>query len=192
MLTLRKMFSRSLVASAARQDGNDGLDGLAVEGLGLFEAGRGEAADDFRDFSDAGLRVAGVFAFGREGEVEVGAGLETRALFEHGAEVFIGGAGVGGGFEHDELAAAEMGGEGFAGLDDVRDVGFAILVERSGHADDGGFNGAPAGEIGGGGEAAGGDLFGDGFRGDVMDVGAAGVEGFDLVGVDVEAQDGDA
>ena len=165
------------------------VDGLGVElGDGL-EAGGGVAADDLGDGGDDAVGVAGVFALGAEGEVEVGAGLEAAALLEHGAELAVGGAGVGGGFQADEHALAQVGGDGLAGVGDVGDVGLAVLVEGGGHADDDGLHAGADGEVVGGAEVAGLDLLGDALGGDVLDVALAGVHGVDLAAVDVDARD---
>lgn len=79
----------------------------------------------------------------------------------------------------------------FAGFEDVADVRLTVLVEGGGHADQDGFDLGDAGEVGGGFEGAGFADRGD-LRGlDMLDVGAARVDGVDLRRVDVEAEDGD-
>ena len=177
------------LGGAAAADGHEGVDGLGIElGDGL-EAGGGVAADDLGDGGDDAVGVAGVLALGAEGEVEVGAGLEAAALLEHGAELAVGGAGIGGGFEADEHALAQMRGDGAAGVGDVGDVGLTVLVEGRGHADDDGVHAVAHGEIVGGAEVTAFDLLGDAFGGDVLDVALAGVHGLDLAAVDVDARD---
>jgi len=49
------------------------------------------------------VRIARIFAFGREGQMEIPPGFETRTHLEHFAQVLVGRAGIGGGFQHHEL-----------------------------------------------------------------------------------------
>ncbi len=152
-------------------------------------------------------RVAGVFALGGEGYKdagEVGVGLGGRgavglvaedgvavALDRRGDDLF-GGAGVGGAFEDDELAGVEVGGDGGHGALDVAHVGgVAVVLEGCGDADEDGVELGDAGEVCGGREAVG-VGGGDVGCGDAEDVAFAAGESGDLVGVDVEAEDGEA
>ena len=98
-------------------DGDDFVDGLLVEGDGDFAGDFVDAADEFGDGLGGGVFSAGVFAFGGEGEEEVGAAAQAAGL-EQGQDDFAGGAGIGGGFEDDELSGAEAAGDfvgGFCG-----------------------------------------------------------------------------
>lgn len=121
--------------------------------------------------------------------MKLAAGFQARAGFEDSAEIFIGRAGVGGGFEDDENAFAQMRGNTAAGVEDVGDVGLAILVEGRGDANDDGINFLDTGKVNGGGEAAGRDLLLDGRGFNVLDVGIAGIAGGDLFIIDVEPED---
>ena len=180
------------LGDAAGGDGHEGLDRDGIEGDGLGQAGGGEAADDLGDGGDHALGIARVFALGGEGQVEIRARLEAGALLQHRAQVLVGGAGVGGGFQHDEGPFFQVGGHGLAGVGDVGDVRLAVLVERGGDADDDGAHVLDPGEVGGGGEGL---LVHHGLdvgAGDVLDVAAAAVEGVDLALVDVQAEDGGA
>ena len=126
MLTQRKMFSSSLAISAARVEltGNDARDNLRVKPLRGAAARRIYAADDFGNLRQAKLFVAGIFAFGRKGEKEIARdifrfrggsdGAVQAALFEDGQHKLFGGAGIGRGFENDQLAPLQMGLDGDA------------------------------------------------------------------------------
>ena len=176
------------LGGAAAAHGHEGVDGLGVElGDGL-KAGGGVAADDLGDAGDDAVRVARVLALGAEGQVEVGAGLEAAALFEHGAELAVRGAGVGGGFQADEHPLVQVRGDGAARVGDVGDVRLAVLVQRRGHADDDGLDIGADREVVGGAEVAAPDLLGDALGGDVLDVALAGVHGLHLAAIHVDAR----
>ena len=78
--------------------------------------------------------VAGVHALRRKGQEKVHAALEA-ALFQNGAQHFLGGAGVGGGFQNDEHIAVHMGHDAFRGGAHVADIGLLMLVKRRRHGD---------------------------------------------------------
>ena len=118
-------------------------------------------------------------------ELEGIAGLEARD------DQFFGGAGIGGAFEHNELALMDVGSDGGDGSGDVAEVGLMIAVERSRHADDDGIHFGDIGVVGSGAEA--GllrrlDLLGQ----DAHDVGSAAVEGGYFGFLDIEAGDAEA
>ena len=179
-------------------DGNGAAEDGAVHGGGQFAGFGAASADDLGNVVAGDGFVAGIFALGREGDVDAGlaggAGdLEAAAVagFEQGDDDFFGGAGIGGAFKDDQLALVDVGRDGLDGAGDVAEVGFVVIVERGGDADDDGVHGLDLRVIGGGAEA--GLLrFLDGFRQDADDVGAAGVESADLVLRDVEASDAKA
>ncbi len=83
----------------------DDVDGRIEHGFIQFARDsrtlRRASADDFRRVFGLVARVAGVDSFGREGEMDVASDDEAR-LFEERPEDFVGGPGVGRGFEHDE------------------------------------------------------------------------------------------
>ncbi len=89
------------------------------------------------------------------------------------------------------MVSAEVWEDGVAGGADEGEVWLVVAVERGGDADDDDVGFGDAGEVGGGGERAGGDGGADAVRGDVLDVGVAGVEGVDFALIDVEADDAD-
>ena len=128
MFTQRKMFSSSLDSSATRVEdtGTDVLERAAVERLRHLQARRREAADNLRDGLGVEALVARVLALGAEGQVEVHARLEA-ALLQQRLEHLVGGARVGGGLEHEELALAHVRRQRLAGLDDVAHVRLARL-----------------------------------------------------------------
>ena len=66
---------------------------------------------------------------------------------------FFGGAGVGCALENDQLAGLQMRRDGVGGVGDEAEVGFVILIERGGDADDDGVHLVHAGVVGGGGKA---------------------------------------
>ncbi len=175
---------------AAGADGHQLLDGDAVEGDCLVQTGRGQAADDLGDGGDLAVRIAGILALGREGEVEIGSRDKAGAFFQDSAEFAIGGTGIGGGFQDDERALLQVRGEGAAGIEHVAEVRLAEVVERRGDAEDDGIHLGDAGEIGGGLEISGGEAGGDLRGGHMLDVALAGVDRVGLAGVDIEAEDG--
>ena len=79
-----------------------------------------------------------------------------------------------------------------AGVNDVGNVRFAVLVQRRRHADDHGLHFPDALKVRGGGKAAGLDRLGDGGRFDVFDVALPLVEGGDLGRINVQPQNTDA
>ncbi len=109
-------------------------------------------------------------------------------MFENRQHDFFGGAGVGCTLENHQLSGLEMGREGVCSIGDEAEVGFVILVERSGDADDDGVHRIQAGVVGSGGEAL---LLGspDFFDGDAVDIGFAPGEDVDFARIDVEAGD---
>jgi hypothetical protein len=142
--------------------------------------------------------VAGIFALWREGNVEATvvwcAGyfeVELITGFEARDYEFFSSAGVGGAFEDDELTIFDVGGDGLDGFSDVAEVGFVVVVERGGDADDDGVHLGYVGVVCGGAEAGCLRVL-DGFGQDADDVGAAGVESGDFGGLDVEAGDAEA
>ena len=82
-----------------------------------------------------------------------------------------------------------MGSNSVCSIGDEAEIGFVILVERSGDADDDGVHLNQPGVFGGGGKAL--RLgFLDFFRADAVDVGSTLSEGIDLALINVEAGDG--
>ena len=169
-------------------DGNDGFHDGAVEGLHQFASGRTVTCNDLGNCRSVEGAVAGIFAFGREAEEEIRAGLEAGA-FQDGPDGAVGGAGVGGGFECHQLAGAQGAGDVVAGAGDVGEVGFAVSGQGRGDADDDDVAGAQQTEIGGSREAARVRFGGKGGITDGLDVAFSGGEGLKLGGVDVKACD---
>ena len=174
-------------------DLDDAAEDGAVEGRGELRGYRAAAADHLGDVVAGDGVVARVFALGREGDVDAGLAGGARhfeaqrvAGLEHGDHDFVGGAGVGGALEDDQLVLMNVGGDGGDGAGDVAEVGLVVLVERRGDADDDRVHVGDLGVVRGGAEA--GFLrFLNGGGKDAHDVGAAGVELGDLVGGDIEA-----
>src|SRR5580700_10266729 len=184
---------------AGSADGNDASDDLPVKRDRRAAAGRIDAADDFGNLRQAELLVAGIFALGRKREEEIerhvfvfGAGSDRAAeaaLFENRENEFFGSAGIGGGFENDQLAADEIRLNGFSGVFDVTQVGLAIFVQWRGDANDDGVSFRELGEIGDGVEVAAVHELLDFRLGDVLDVGPAGVQHANFFGIGVESSD---
>ena len=87
-----------------------------------------------------------------------------------------------------KLAGAQVRRNGFGGVGDVAEVGFVILVQRGGDADDDGVHLGQPGIVRGGFEALGAGLLN--FAGqDADDVGTALGQGRDLALIDIEAGD---
>ena len=118
-------------SGAAGRDGHDLLDGGGVESDCLFETLWGVTTNHLGDAADVAVGVAWVFTLGRKGEMKVFAGGKARASFEHVSQLGVGRAGVGGRLEDDKRASLQMGGDRFAGGEDVGDIGFAVLAERA-------------------------------------------------------------
>ena len=165
---------------AGGADRNDARHDLGVKRHGGAAAGWIDAADDLGNLRQAELLVAGIFALGRKGQEEVawnvfalgarGDGAAQTTLFENGKDKFLGGAGIGGGLENDELALLQVRLDGQGGIFDVAQIGLATLIERSGHADDDGVGVLETRKVGGGAEMLAVDeLLDFGLR-DVLDV----------------------
>ena len=82
-------------------DGNDLLEGRAVEGDPGFQACSRVAADDFRDVGGGELGIAGILAFRGIDDEDLGADLEAGG-FDAGDDFLLGGAGVGGAFKAED------------------------------------------------------------------------------------------
>ena len=169
-----------------RRDRHDAAHHLLVEGARQGERFGVVGADHLWDGRRLEGFVARVLALGREGEEEVGPGLEAAAL-EDRLHHIRDGAGIGGRFEHHELAGAEMLGDRLAGLHHVGQVRLAVAVERGRHADDAGVDGADPREIRGRREAAVRDEIAEHLGVEVPDIGDAAGQLLDLAGIDVEA-----
>ncbi len=75
------------------------------------------------------------------------------AGFEQRNNDFLGGAGIGGALQHDQLALVNIGSDGLDGSGHVAQVGLVVLVERGGHADDDRVHLGDFGVVRGGAEA---------------------------------------
>ena len=160
------------LATAAGAD--HGVHERAVERCGALGAVRGEPTDDLRRVLQAVHRVARVDALRREGEVEVHAGHET-GLLQHPTHLGVGGARVGRALEDHEHAGVEMGADALRRPHHGGQVGALVLLQRRRHADDSHVGVGQRGGVGGGAEAAGEEV-GDRGVGDVVHVGATGVQ----------------
>ena len=105
--------------------------------------------------------IARVFAFRGKGEVEIHPRLQPAARLQFRPQVLVGGARVGGRFEHHHRALGQVRRHRPAGLQDVGDVRLAVLVQRRRHANDHRPHLADAAEIGGGRQSAGRRHLGD-------------------------------
>ncbi len=102
-----------------RRDRNGAVEDGRVDGGGQFESYWSATAHDFWNVAAGDRIVAGIFALGRESDVESGAfGVSRHAkaggisLLQQRNNNFLGGAGIGGALQDNELALLEVGGDG--------------------------------------------------------------------------------
>ena len=102
MFTLRKMFSSSFVASAARQDetGTSVLMARPYNALAALQTGRRVTADHLRNHLHLAVRIARVFAFRRKSQMKIRAGLQPGPRFQHRPQILVRRARIGRGFQH--------------------------------------------------------------------------------------------
>jgi len=170
-----------------RRDGNGPRDHVAVEGRGGGKTGRCQPPDDLWHVSEAEVPVVRVFPLGGVGQVEVLSRLQPRG-FEDLPEVTVGGAGVGGGLENDELPPAKVPGDGPARVEHVAHVRLAVAVQGGGHADEDAVDPGQKAEVRRGGEVPV-DLPPKQRRVDVPDIAFPPAQGLDLLFVDIEPGD---
>ena len=182
------MFSVSLTASAVavRGNRNDGLDHALVEGLHKRRRVNAVACHDLGDRRDFKAAVAGILAFGREAEEEIYLRLQA-GLFQYGLDHVVGGAGIGGRFQHDQLAGAQMLGDGACRVRDKGEIRLTVFRQRRRNADDDDIADGKFGKIRSGAEPSARHLAGKGCRRHRLDIGLAVVQALDLLGFDVEA-----
>ena len=101
------------LGGAAVRHGNQSADGARINFLRGGKARGRVAADNFGNVGDVALGIAGVFALRRKREVKILAGFQSRTFFQDGAQFIFRRAGIGRGFEDDELAALQMRRNGF-------------------------------------------------------------------------------
>ena len=107
------------LCGVAAADGNDGVDGLGVEFAGALQAALGQAADDLGYLAQLTFGIAGIFALGREGEMEFLARHQPGAALENLAKFVAGGARVSAGFQADQHAGTQAGGHLTTGVQNV-------------------------------------------------------------------------
>ena len=165
------------------------VDSVAVYFKGDVHGRFVDGTDDLWYCASVEVGVAGVFAFGRVGHVEVFASFESGS-FEDWLHDFVGCAGIGRAFEDDKLTFAEIFGDGAAGLLDVVHVRLAVFGERGWYAEDKGIRLFELLHVAGGVEAAGSDHFLDMLVRDVLEWRFAGIDAIDGVRIDIEAYNG--
>jgi len=110
---------------------------------------------------------------------------EAGVLFQHRDAVFFRATGVDGGFVDDDVAFLQHFADGFARLDERREVGALVFVNRGGYGDDITVAGAQVVEIGCKGQVfCCGEFFRGGFQSEVV----AGFELIDAALVDIETK----
>ena len=138
MLTLRNVFSSSFTISAVcggrHRDHACRWPCRRGRAPACVQAGR-DAADDLGRVAGVELRVARVDALGREREEEVSPTLSPRSS-SSGQDQLLGGAGIGGALEDDELPRPQALGDRLRGGQTMCEVGVLGLAERRRHADD--------------------------------------------------------
>ena len=87
--------------------GHDRVDESTIKSGSHGGAGSGMATDDLGRVAHAKGGVAGVNALGTKGQVEVGARHESTR-FQHGSDLIVRRARIGGGLQDDELPGSEM------------------------------------------------------------------------------------
>lgn len=216
MLTARKSVSRSEqlghLSRGRRCHRHHPVHGLLVKRRGYLQAGRRHAAHHLGRLLHRPVHPARVDALRRIGQEEIHAHpgrstarrllftgrwpLVTESLLQHRQQQFLRRPRIGGRLQHHQHAGMDVAGDGLAGRDQETHVGVAALVERRGHADDGHVAVGQNAVVGGGGEGGGGRMVNgqwcEPVGGDVADVGAALTDGVHFVGVDVDANHGEA
>ena len=136
MLTLRKMFSSSLTSSAASGEETGTSRSTQIE----YSATARSRQAGVRPPTTLG--VVRTVKSVRPGSIRSGdiarwksAPGDQPVALQHRLQHLARGARVGGRLEHDQLAAAQVRADRLGGAGDDRDVRFAVLGERRGHAD---------------------------------------------------------
>ena len=167
------------------------VDHLGVECHPVRQAGGRHAAHHLGDGVHLEGGVARVFPFGREDQIEI---LPHPVLLaQDGQEQFRGGAGVRGGFQGDQLAGSQAGGNLAGGVRHEAQVRLPLRSQGGGHADDQDIRFAQTAQVVGGGKLPG-ALPGreqtrqPGGR-NVLDIGLPPVQAVHLAGIRVKAQD---
>ncbi len=185
-----------------RGDGNGAMEDRTVESASQLRGLRIQSANDLGNVAAGNRGVARIFAFGRKSRKELlsplsagrssAGSLQPVLVFflQNRQHDFFRGAGVSCTLENHQLPGLQMGRDGVCGIGDEAEIGFVILVKRSGDADDDGVHLSDPGVFGCGRKAL---LLGfsDLFRGDAVDVGFTLSEGIDLALIDVEAGHGE-
>ena len=163
-----------------------GGDDLVVEGIDEGgDLGR-QPGGDFPDGGDTVFLVAGVDPLRAVAGEKVNVEREAGGLLQHRHAVFLGGAGVNGGFVDDDIAPLENLADGLAGLDQRGQVGALVFVDRGRHGNDEDVAGAQAFAVRRAAQMRSGPEF---FRLDFEGVILAGLQLGDTPGIDVEADD---
>lgn len=168
-------------------DRDDFFADTGVKGDAGFQTGWGDTADEFGDVPGGESGVAGIFALGGIDDKEILSDGETTGG-DTGDDFFLGGAGVGGAFEANDLAFTQVGEDRLQGLHHVAEVRLMVLGKRGGDANDDGVGLADTGEVAGWLEPPRGHLVGDGGRLNVFDVRFAIAKGSDFGFVHIKAE----
>ncbi len=169
-----------------RRDTDDLLADEAVELLGAVAAGLREPANHLRGVREREVGAARVDAFGREREVEVDPGAQP-AGFEQRSDALARRAGIGGRFDHHELAGRDKRSERLRARQQGTQIRLAVRGERRRHADEDRVAGGERRVVRGGLEAP--AHLRERPVGDVLDVGVPVGDRLDLARVDIDAQD---
>ncbi len=181
-----------------RRDGDGAVEDGAVKLPAEFAGARIEPADDLGNVAARDRVVAGIFALGREDNVEEVRAISARPrgfqaflvlALQDGNQDFFRGAGIGRALQNHQLSGAQMGRNRLRGLANVAEIGLVMFVQRRGDADDDGVHTRDVGVVGGGGETIGARGLNIGGS-DAIDVGAARLKHVHFLLVDVEASHG--
>ena len=149
-----------------------------------------DAADDLRDGLRRPVLAARVDALGREGEVEVLAGLEAAPALEDRLHLLARRSRIGRRLEDHEVPFAQTSRDLLGGGDEDAQVGLALPRQRRRKRDEDGVGVAQLVVVRRRGDEAVFDERLQHVRRDVLDVALAGVELRDAVGVHVDEQHG--
>src|SRR5579875_2270276 len=173
IFTQRKIFSSSLVISAARVE----LTGTTRATICAYRLAAAFPLAPFTPPTTFGICARPKCL------------LPGSSRFQNGQHQFLGGSRIGGAFQHDELLALQMRSNGARGILHVGEIRLAALVERSRHANQRRVHLADLRKIRGGAKMLAADVLGNFRSRNVLDVRCAAVEFLNFFRIRVEAGD---
>lgn len=165
---------------------HEGLDCDRIQFHRPLQAGGRIAPHHLGNRGHHAAGIARVLTLRGEREMKVDARLQRGMLLDNVFQILISRARIGRGLQHDQRTFPQVGRDRLAGLDDVGDVGFTVLVQRRGDADDDGVDLLHAREVGGRHKRAVVHRRLNRLGGDVLNIAAPLVERIDLGPVDIK------